>query len=86
MAAVQALLSTRSLRGLTPLHFAAASGSVALVEALLSRSADLDAVGCAFLGGVTPLMMACMKVHSRVVECLLRLGADRSIKACWGKL
>jgi len=63
-----------------PLHYAAtnpAEGSVAIVDLLLEHHAYIDAQSP---NGSTPLMMAALYGHARVVTLLLESGADPLLK------
>jgi len=61
----------------TPLHFAAASGSVLAVEALLGAGADANATEKSW--GQTPLIFAASKGRTEAVRSLLAAGADASM-------
>lgn len=63
--------------GWTPLHYAASTGQVAVIEFLLENSAYIDAESP---NGSTPLMMAAMYGTPEVVKLLLAEGADRDHK------
>jgi len=58
---------------LTPLHFAALSGCVAVAEALLEAGADINAQDWL---GQTALHFACEKDHSEMAKALVRAGAN----------
>jgi len=58
---------------LTPLHFAALSGCVAVAEALLEAGADVNAQDWL---GQTALHFACEKDHSEMAKALVRAGAN----------
>ncbi|MBD0391719.1 ankyrin repeat domain-containing protein [Wolbachia endosymbiont of Pentalonia nigronervosa] len=60
--------------GATPLHFAARSGYVAVVEALLAGDAKVNARDGKY--GITPLHGAVGRGHIEIVEILLVEGAD----------
>jgi ankyrin repeat protein len=57
----------------TPLHYAAASGSVEAVEKLISKEADIDATTS---GNETPLMKAAFFLKTECVRLLLSKGAN----------
>lgn len=63
--------------GWTPLHYAASTGQVAVIEFLLENSAYIDAESP---NGTTPLMMAAMYGTPEVLKLLLDEGADPSIQ------
>lgn len=63
--------------GWTALHYAAASGSLPIVRALLEHSAYIDAESP---NKTTPLMMAARAGHEKVVLLLLQEGADVLLK------
>ena len=77
-------VSRKSYNGSEPLHFAAGSGSVDSVEALLSLGADVNAVDNM---GKTPLHRAVKAYYNRVatIECLLRHGASVNARDKDGK-
>ncbi len=59
--------------GTTPLMQAALGGNVDVVELLINRGADLDAIGP---NGMTPLHWACMGGSAKMVKILLIWGAN----------
>jgi ankyrin repeat protein len=63
--------------GWTPLHYAASSGQVAVMELLLDHSAYIDAESP---NGSTPLMMAAMYGSPEAVKLLIQAGADLNTK------
>jgi hypothetical protein len=63
--------------GWTPLHYAATSGNVAIIQMLLDENAYIDAESP---NGSTPLMMAAMYGTSDAVKLLLDSGADPTLK------
>lgn len=63
--------------GWTPLHYAASTGQVAVIEFLLDHSAYIDAESP---NGTTPLMMAAMYGSPEAVKVLIQAGADLGIK------
>lgn len=60
----------------TPIHLAAASGSVAEVRALVGLREKVDATD---IDGRTPLHLAALHGHQPVVEILVQLGANPSL-------
>ena len=63
--------------GWTPLHYAATSGQVQIIQMLLDESAYIDAESP---NGTTPLMMAAMYGTPAAVKLLLDAGADPTLK------
>lgn len=63
--------------GWTPLHYAATSGHVAIIELLLEHHAYIDAESP---NGTTPLMMAAHYGTPAAVKLLLEAGADPALK------
>ncbi len=69
--------NSRDELGLSPLHFAAARGSIDLMKALLKRGARPDERGRDDQG---PLFMACITGHAEAVRELLKAGVSPSSK------
>ncbi len=65
-----------NMPGWAPLHYAAASGSVALVDLMLEHHAYIDAESP---NGTTPLMMAAQYGDVLSLQRLLEAGADTSV-------
>lgn len=63
--------------GWTALHYAAASGSLPIIQRLLDESAFIDAESP---NKTTPLMMAARGGHAAVIKLLLEEGADPKLK------
>jgi len=63
--------------GWTALHYAAASGSLLIIQRLLDESAFIDAESP---NKTTPLMMAARGGHGAVIKLLLDEGADPKLK------
>jgi uncharacterized protein len=63
--------------GWTPLHYAATSGHLAIMELLLEHHAFIDAESP---NGTTPLMMAAHYGTPAAVKLLLEAGADATMK------
>ncbi|UCH83917.1 MAG: ankyrin repeat domain-containing protein [Candidatus Latescibacterota bacterium] len=61
----------------TPLHFAAASGNLDLVEYLVSSGAEVDAPNNV---GQTPLLYAAYDGHVEICEFLIRVGAKADFR------
>jgi len=64
-------------KGWTPLHYAATSGDVEIINVLLEESAYVDAESP---NGTTPLMMAARGGSVDAVNALLTGGADPTLK------
>jgi ankyrin repeat protein len=67
--------------GWAPLHYAATSGNVQVIQLLLDHFAYIDADSP---NGSTPLMMAAMYGSDEAVKVLLDAGADASLKNTMG--
>lgn len=63
--------------GWTPLHYAATSGNVVIIQMLLDENAYIDAESP---NGTTPLMMAAMYGTPEAVKLLIDSGADPTLK------
>ena len=63
--------------GWTPLHYAASSGHMPMLELLLEHHADLNAPSP---NGTTPLMMAAGYGSPEAVQRLLKAGADAQLR------
>ena len=64
--------------GYTALHYAAEAGRTSVVEALLAKGADIDAVGK--IAADTPLYFAAINGHTDTVQLLLDKGAKQKVK------
>lgn len=62
----------------TPLHVAAISGCVPIVDALIGAGADVNASGGT--SGQVPLFMAAERGHALVIASLLAAGANVGVK------
>ena len=74
--------NSRDEAGLSPLHYAAARGSVDLMRVLLKRGARPDDRGRDDQG---PLFLACVTGQAEAVRELLRAGVSPSAKFCAGE-
>ena len=63
--------------GWTPLHYAATTGQIAVIELLLENHAYVDA---ASENGTTPLMIAARENQVRAARLLVERGADPSLR------
>lgn len=63
--------------GWTPLHYAASTGQIEVIEFLLENHAYIDA---ASENGTTPLMLAARGNHTRAARLLVDRGADPSLR------
>jgi len=75
---VAADIESTSLLGWRPLHFAAASGSLRVVEYLINLGAACNSRTS--IGGWTPLHLAVENKHSSVAQYLVWNGAEAGIK------
>ena len=66
--------------GWTALHYAAASGDAGIVQLLLARGGQVDALSPRPTGAVTPLMMAAREGQDATVRVLLASGANTGLK------
>jgi hypothetical protein len=69
--------------GYTPLHFAAGSGMLHIVQRMLARGAHINATTTK--RGVTPLIYACRQRHADVALDLIQKGADVTVTALSGE-
>lgn len=67
------LVNQQALNNITPLHIAAARGSIALVNQLISAEAHTNMYDSF---GNTPLHYAALNGHAEVIAALLNAGAD----------
>ncbi len=72
----------RATGGLTPLAYAARSGCVGCVEAIIAAGADLN---IPTPEGVTPLMIALDNEHNAAAKLLLDRGANPHLWDWWGR-
>jgi len=75
------VVSSRDKGGLTPLHWAALNGHLAVARALLAHHADVKAVSNK---GYSPLQWAASEGHERIVRLLLDSGAEANTKDVYG--
>ena len=71
-------VNTRDNQGNTAMHFAATHGKVEMMQSLLDRGADVDAMN--YLG-LTPLMKSAMFNQSFATEVLIHAGAKLELMA-----
>ena len=71
-------IRARTDRAETPLHWAASSDDVAVLDALLDGGADIEATGAVFTGG-TPMSDAVVFAQWRAARRLLERGATTTI-------
>jgi hypothetical protein len=69
-------LRSRNAAAMTPLHFAALSGSSLIADLLVTDGAEVDAREAA---GWTPLLVAVSHGHTDFVRTMLGCGADRTL-------
>lgn len=74
---VKALLESRNLDGKTPLHEAAQSSQLRVVQYLLEQGCHIDPLKRA---DWTPLMLACTKENLEVVQTLVSRGANTRLQ------
>lgn len=71
------LIGSKDERKWTALHFASSEGRDDIVEVLLRKyEAPPNAMSA---DGMSPLMIACMRGHKKVVERLLLAGSDANL-------
>ncbi|KAG4253032.1 hypothetical protein FPRO03_14254 [Fusarium proliferatum] len=61
--------------GIKPIHCAAWTGNLTILNLLLARGAGIDS----FARNTTPLMLAAHRGHTKIVERLLEMGADPNL-------
>jgi len=93
LAKAKSMYSTRSTFvidankcGCTPLHRAAFHNAYESAELLLYNDANVNAIDMSFGDSRTPLHKAYSKKNTKIVDLLLRYGADESIRDRAGKL
>ncbi len=64
---------------MSPLHRAAMQGDKELVELLLAKDVDVNAVNALYNGAYTPLLLAAYHRHSEIAELLIAHGAKVDI-------
>jgi len=74
-------VDSKSLFTFQPLHEAIKVGNIELVEKLLEKGANINALGTMKL---TPLLMACFLGNESLVTSLLEKGADPTLKSVEG--
>ena len=72
-----------STTGVTPLMEASAQGYLSLVRLLVEHNADVHVVDP--VNGTVAFHWACANGHAECVECLVRAGCDKSVRARNGK-
>ncbi len=65
--------------GETPLMIAARNGHIAVVEALITKKTDIDALS--YINGITALMEAAQNGHTQIVALLLRVKANANLQS-----
>lgn len=65
-----------------PIHIAIQYGNLSMIKYCIERGNDVNAID---FFKVTPLMLAAFYGNKKVVELLLSLGADKTLKNYWGK-
>ena len=75
-------ITTKTL--LTPLHFAAKSGNLAIAQLLVDNGAKIDAISSKKTFRCTPVHNAVWNGNAKIVEYLLSKGADCAIKNRFG--
>ena len=74
-------VNSRSIHGITALHMAAQDGHTSVVNFLLSKGADPNAL---FLGNTTPLAMATWNLHVDVIALLAPVTENPCLLDCYG--
>lgn len=75
------LLKIRSSEGESLLGLAVPNGHLEIVQYLLGQGCDVDATD---IEGRTPLMEAALWAHPKIVDALLKAGANKSLKDRYG--
>lgn len=75
------LLKVRSSEGESLLGLAVPNGHFEIVQYLLDQGCDVDATD---IEGRTPLMEAALWAHPKIVDALLKAGANKSLKDRYG--
>lgn len=70
-------VNSANSKGVTPVHVAAMEGHVRVIELLVSKGGDPEAVDS---GGWTPLHFAAWRGHPKAVECLLERADTKRVR------
>lgn len=71
--------------GTTPLHAAAANGLVSLLRAIIAAKGAALNLNVQTSGGSTPLHYASLNRNTKIIEILVKAGADTKVKDAQGR-